>query len=92
MQELARAVGEAWKRAKKRGTGDKVYKKLNGRMWKATLFLVRYLLDEDDDFQPGGWYTSSKFAKIKSPGSFDTKIRAVGGKVEGWAWESWKSC
>ncbi|CAN0039066.1 unnamed protein product, partial [Ectocarpus sp. 12 AP-2014] len=53
MQELARAVGGAWERAKKRGVEDKLYKKMNGRMKSARLNLVRCLIDEDDAFQPG---------------------------------------
>lgn len=91
MKELARAVGEAWKRAKTRGVQDKVLKKMNGyRMESTTLRMVQYLVDEDDDFQPGDWYTGSKFAKMKNPGSFNKKILEVG-RVSGWRWESWKS-
>lgn len=91
MQELARAVGEAWERAKKRGVEDKLYKKMNGRMKSARLNLVRCLIDEDDAFQPGDWYTSSKFSKIKSVTSFDRKVEEVRKKVNGWEWESWRS-
>lgn len=91
MQELARAVGGAWERAKKRGVEDKLYKKMNGRMKSATLNLVRCLIDEDDAFQPGDWYTNSKFAKVKSVASFDRKVEEVRKKVDGWEWESCRS-
>lgn len=94
MQELARAIGEAWEPAKKRGVNDKediVYKTLNGGRCPATLLLVKFLQDNDDAFQPGGWFPSSKFAKVKSTTAFDRKILEVQGKVSGWTWESWRS-
>lgn len=98
IQELARGVGKAWERAgqrsveaKKRGEQDPVYNKLTGGRAPSGLGLVQYLVDIDDEFQPGDWYTSSKFANLKNGGSFGTKIRAVEGSVTGWSWESWKS-
>lgn len=98
MQELARAVGDAWKRAKerneeakKRGEQDPVYKKWTGGRPKKGLALVQYLSREDGGFKSCDWYKGSEFAKLKNGGSFVTKIRAVEGKVAGWLWESWKS-
>lgn len=98
MQELARAVGDAWKRAKERdevakktGKRDPVYKKWSGERPKRGLALVQYLSIEDGGFKPGTWYPDSDFAKLKSGGRFVTKIRAVEAKVAGWSWESWKS-
>ncbi|CAM9712201.1 unnamed protein product [Ectocarpus sp. 6 AP-2014] len=56
MQELSRAVGKAWQRARKRNeeAPDDVYRKLSGRMNTGTLRLVKYLIEEDGvAFSPG---------------------------------------
>lgn len=90
IQELAQAVGKAWEAAKV--AKNEVYKKMNSdRMKTADLALVRFLIKEDEGFNPGVWYPGSKFATIKSTTSFKRKVKEVEKQVDGWKWSSWKS-
>lgn len=92
--EMARAVGEAFKRAKiaKAAGEDAVYRWMVGkRIIGAKLPLVEGLVEKDSPaFQPGGWYARSKYSGGRDPKMFSELVQRVENQIDDFVWTSWQ--
>lgn len=94
MKTLVEAIGQAYERAKAEGGNREVLARMNhkknGRPKRAKVGLVKWLVANDDEFNPGAWYTESKFPKATNVDSFNRLLE----KVERYTdvrWLSWLS-
>lgn len=60
LQEMVIAIGEAFQRAKSRGSSDGVHHYMCLPSNRSMLPLVRHLQKNDKDYRPGIWFTGSK--------------------------------
>lgn len=60
---MVTAIGEAFQRAKARGSSDDVYHYMSLPSNRSMLPLVRHLQKNDKYFHPGAWFAGSKWFK-----------------------------
>ncbi|CAB1121309.1 unnamed protein product [Ectocarpus sp. CCAP 1310/34] len=93
LQEMVTAIGDAFRRAKARGSKDPVYHYMTLPRNQASLWsLVRKLRKLDAvDYRPGAWFKGSGFAKMTDGKPIEKLIMRVEDQVPDFKWTSWQS-
>lgn len=87
---MVTAIGEAFQRAKARGSSDDVYHSMQLNRYRVSVLpLVRFLQKNDKDYHPGAWFAGSKWFKSTYALGFKNLVGLVQTQVDGFDWESW---
>lgn len=55
----------------------------------STLSMVRFLQENEKEFQPGSWFVESTNFDAKKPTTFNKLVERVAKPVDGFKWVSW---
>lgn len=87
IRALVEEIGKAYRRAKAERGNKEVLAYMNQYV-EAKRPLVKKLIEKDDKFKPGAWYTDSKFSKDSNDRPFKNLVEKVEAHTDV-RWESW---
>lgn len=92
MKTLVEVIGQAYERANADGGNKEVLAhmnhKENGRPKRSKIKLVHWLVAHDHEFNPGAWYTESKFPTSTNVDAFNRLLQKVEAHTDV-RWLSW---
>ena len=89
VRKLTEAIGQAYERAKKRGPPDEILEYMNhGIRGRSERPLVKFLVDKDGEFEPGEWYTKSKYPTDTNDRPFRNQVRKIQERTD-FKWAAW---